>query len=80
VGQLDYDDITTVLELQARWMSAPERRIIDDLSNYLEFKRANLPSKATFKGKDSTFFSRPETLDKPEVSALPNSLTILSVD
>ena len=26
VGQLDYNDITTVLEGQSRWMTAPERR------------------------------------------------------
>ena len=28
MGQLDYDDITTILGRQSRWMTAPERRVV----------------------------------------------------
>ena len=45
VGQLDYEDISNVMSHQSRWMSAPERRVVDDLTRYLDFKRASIPTR-----------------------------------
>lgn len=42
VGQFDYDDVRSVLTHQSRWMTAAERRMVEDLVDYLEFKRINL--------------------------------------
>lgn len=49
VGEIDYRDIQSILTDQARWMSAPERRVVADLTCYLEFKRSNLPNKRAFR-------------------------------
>lgn len=49
VGEIDYDDIQSILTQQARWMSVPERRVVADLTEYLEFKRSNLPNKTALK-------------------------------
>ncbi len=49
VGEIDYDDIQSILAKQARWMTVPERRVVADLTEYLEFKRSNLPNKMALK-------------------------------
>ena len=49
VGQIDYEDIQSILSHQSRWMTAPERRVVADLTEYLEFKRSNLPNKMALK-------------------------------
>ena len=54
VGEIDYDDIQSILANQARWMSTPERRVVADLTEYLEFKRSNLPNKTSLKSPGST--------------------------
>jgi hypothetical protein len=45
VGQFDYGDINAILRLQTRWMNRPERRVAEDLTGYLEYKRTNLPTR-----------------------------------
>jgi hypothetical protein len=49
VGEIDYNDIQSILTDQARWMSVPERRVVADLTDYLEFKRSILPDKMALK-------------------------------
>lgn len=43
IGEFGYGDILAVLELQRRWFSAPERRLIDELIEYVAYKLANVP-------------------------------------
>jgi hypothetical protein len=40
VGELSYGDLASSLRCQSRWFSRPERRVIDDLTAYLEYKLA----------------------------------------
>ena len=54
VGEIDYDDIQSILANQARWMTTPERRVVADLAEYLEFKRSNLPNKTSLKSPRPT--------------------------
>ena len=54
VGEIDYDDIQSILTKQARWMSVPERRVVADLTEYLEFKRSNLPNQVALKSPGPT--------------------------
>lgn len=54
VGQIDYEDIQSTLSHQSRWMSSPERRVVSDLTEYLEFKRSNLPNKMALKSPRPT--------------------------
>lgn len=49
VGEIDYNDIQSILGDQARWMTVSERRVVVNLTNYLEFKRSNLPNKRAMK-------------------------------
>jgi len=74
VGEIDYDDIQSILTNQARWMTAPERRVVADLTEYLEFKRSNLPNMTGLKSTRPT---------GPAVEMFPgtptNPLEILSV-
>ena len=74
VGQIDYIDIQSILTNQARWMTAPERRVVADLTDYLEFKRSTLPNKTGLKLSGAT---GPESEMFPGVST--NPLEILSV-
>ena len=54
VGEIDYNDIQSILVHQSRWMSIPERRVVANLTEYLEFKRSNLPNKLALKSPGST--------------------------
>ena len=54
VGEIDYDDIQAILTKQSRWMTVPERRMVADLTEYLEFKRSNLPNKKILKSPGPT--------------------------
>jgi len=74
IGEIDYGDIQSILTNQARWMTEPERRVVADLAEYLEFKRSTLPNKTGLKlsrptGPAGEMFSRAST----------NPLEILSV-
>ena len=56
VGQLDYADINSILGHQSRWMTVAERRVVQDLTGYLDFKRASVPTRpisTTIRPKDS---------------------------
>jgi hypothetical protein len=46
VGELAYLDITTLLRKQSRFLTVSERRVVDDLTTYLEFKQTTLPSRS----------------------------------
>ncbi len=46
VGELSYGDIARVLRHQSRWMANAERRVIQDLTNYLEYKLATLSTRS----------------------------------
>lgn len=46
VGQFDYDDVREVLSRQARFMTFAERRMAEDLDQYLEFKRIHLMNRS----------------------------------
>lgn len=75
VGEIDYNDIQSILTNQARWMTAPERRVVADLTEYLEFKRSNLPNKMALKSPRPTGPAGEIFPGAPE-----NLLKILSVD
>jgi hypothetical protein len=75
VGEIDYDDIRSSLNNQARWMTFPERRVVADLTDYLEFKRSNLPNKMGLKSPGST-----GPADEMFPGAPINSLEILTVN
>lgn len=47
VGDIGYDDVNSILRRQSRFMTYAERRVVHDLTSYLEFKVANPPSKST---------------------------------
>ena len=74
VGQIDYNDIQSILTNQARWMTAPERSVVADLTDYLEFKRSTLPNKTGLKLSGAT---GPSSEMFPGAST--NPLEILSV-
>ena len=38
VGEFSYRDISRLLDRQSRWFTRPERRVIDQLRAYLEYK------------------------------------------
>lgn len=46
VGELGYLDINTILRKQSRFLTASERRVVEDLTTYLEFKQTTLPSRS----------------------------------
>lgn len=74
VGEIDHHDIRSILNDQSRWMSVPERRVVADLTEYLEFKRSKPPGKTAFKS------SGPEGSAGGMLPEAPaNSLEILSV-
>lgn len=74
VGQLDYRDIVSTLTSQSKWMTAPERRVVAALEEYLEFKRSNLPNARAGSPPRS-----PKTSDELSREAPKPPLEILSV-
>lgn len=74
IGQVDYGDIHTVLEDQSRYLSTPERRVVADLAEYLEFKRSNRPNRS------GTKIPKPGDMTETDAPKLPSDdLGILSV-
>jgi hypothetical protein len=61
-------------------MGASERRVVVDLTSYLDFKRANLPSRSAFMPIEPASLPSPRMSDQPEVQATPHPLKILSVN
>ena len=49
VGQIDYQDIRSNLTEQSRWMNTTERRVVAELTEYLEFKAASIPNRLDLK-------------------------------
>lgn len=41
VGEFSFADVIDVLQRQSRWFTRAERRVVEDLEDYLEFKLAN---------------------------------------
>ena len=74
VGQIDYSDIQSILVHQSRWMSIPERRVVKDLTEYLAFKRSQMPNKMVMS------LPRPAELAREMFSEIPSTPSkILSV-
>lgn len=44
IGELSYRDVTNILTQQRKWFSKPEQRLIDNLSEYVNFKLSQLKS------------------------------------
>jgi hypothetical protein len=74
VGEIDYDDIQSILTRQDRWMTVPERRVVAHLTDYLGFKRSTLPNKTSLKSPSPTGLAGEVFPGAPE-----NPLKILSV-
>lgn len=68
VGQLDYEDIKAVLNQQSRWMTVVERRVVEDLIRYLEFKRDKLPTRSTSAAPSVSGLKPPTELPSPIVT------------
>ena len=49
VGQIAYQDIRSNLTEQSRWMNTTERRVVAELTKYLEFKAASIPNRQDLK-------------------------------
>jgi hypothetical protein len=82
VGQLDYNDIITILTHQSKWMTVAERRVVQDLTSYLDFKRANVPTRlnsTTNRTQSSASFSGFQEVAGSQTSVPENPLEILSV-
>lgn len=47
LGELDYSDIINLLRRQSRWFTRAERRVIDDLTTYLEYKLTSFPARSS---------------------------------
>jgi hypothetical protein len=43
IGELSYPNIVAILRSQRRWMTRPERIVVDQLVEYLEMKQATRP-------------------------------------
>jgi hypothetical protein len=50
VGELGYREVREVLRSQSRWMTRAERRIVEDLCDYLEFKQTSNPGRVPSAG------------------------------
>jgi hypothetical protein len=44
IGELSYQDVTKILKKQRRWFGHAERKMIDDVNEYTEFKDSQLRS------------------------------------
>jgi hypothetical protein len=44
IGELSYRDVTSILGRQRKWFSKPEQKLIDNLSEYVNFKLSQLKS------------------------------------
>ena len=42
IGELSYRSVIDILTEQQRWFSLPERRLIEELNEYLQFKLSQL--------------------------------------
>jgi hypothetical protein len=47
IGELSFPDIIGVLAKQGRWFTRPERRVVEDLTSYLDYKQSRVPPKWT---------------------------------
>jgi hypothetical protein len=45
IGEVSFLDIIGILEKNRRWFTRPERRVAEDLVDYLHLKRARVPPK-----------------------------------
>jgi len=55
IGELGYLDLVRLLRQQRRWLSRPERILVDDLTTYLEMKLANRPRQTSLIPHTSLF-------------------------
>lgn len=59
IGEIDYGDIVRLLRKQRRWFSRAERVLVDQVTEYLEFKLSRIPEASATRQADLTF-STPE--------------------
>jgi hypothetical protein len=57
VGELGYSDLVETLNKQSRWFGRAERRVVDDLAGYLEYKLSARPPR-----QEAPAFVEPPTL------------------
>ena len=55
IGELSYSDVVQILQSQRRWLSRPERILVDQLNEYLEMKLATRPRRTSLDQKSSLF-------------------------
>lgn len=55
IGEMGYLDIVQLLQKQRRWLSRPERILVDQLNEYLEMKLATRPRRTSLDQKSSLF-------------------------
>jgi len=42
IGELSYENVTEILQIQRRWFTRPEQKLIDGLNDYIGFKLTQL--------------------------------------
>ena len=55
IGELGYHDLVLLLRRQRRWFTSPERILVDQLTEYLEFKLATRPRRNLVDAHTSLF-------------------------
>lgn len=55
IGELSYHNIIQILRRQKRWLSRPERLLVEQLTEYLEMKLATRPRRTPFASHTSLF-------------------------
>lgn len=60
LGELSYRDLIHILRRQRRWFGRPERMLVDQLSEYLEFKLSTQPRRTSLPLHTSLFESNGE--------------------
>ena len=55
IGELGYLDIVRMLRQQRRWFTRPERILVDQLTEYIEFKLENRPRRNPLNSHTSLF-------------------------
>jgi len=74
VGEIDYEDIESTLKHHFRWMTPMERRLAEGMTDYLDFKRSNVPNKMALR------INKPAGTSEQILSRNPESpLQIVSV-
>ena len=77
IGELSFADLVSLLRRQSRRFSRPERQVIDDLTEYLEFKVMSNPVRPS--SRTITASTGETTVSSPTPSTGPTLLTTPSI-